>query len=598
MKPSHVTRTLRACPAGRPSAAGRRAGKGLGGLVVALAILGAVAFFGLRRSTEPAAPQPTLDERYQADDRIAVLLQPCSYGRPFEGDTSAMVEVLVSKLDEGAQLEPMRRAKQELARIGAPAKLPLRRLYDEASRDMWRVAIVLNVLDVCALSDDPFGLDIGRDALNAAREDVRLRASYVLAKHGTPADYPRVFEAFVGCSNPESAMKFALALKTCDRGLFHFDVGDIIAGLRTADERFPTAPLADALAVEAADAVDPIAVDKLYTLSSGLAPRHRAYLIAPSAAQPDATNHAAALEELRANLSDPLVGPRQNTAQALALAGLARELFPMLELDSEPRLRALAATLLGKAARDGVLSPEEVLAPLQRGLGDADPSVHTECLSALLRLGDNVAWIEALRRLEGTIEERDIAVRTLREAWEFLPAEAPDQARARLVQLYERRAGEGAPGSELTSVLTALGAVPGRATADFLLDIAARLGETPLRGITGHLWCLGQVYNAGPEARVVLRERLAVETDPFRRLDLIFYIWQDPHPDAIEVLLGVVTDDTRDRHERLYAAERLLHMGASDRVAPVLKAIYWESTDPVLRPGLQCLLWVWYGVSA
>jgi hypothetical protein len=28
-----------------------------------------------------------------------------------------------------------------------------------------------------------------------------------------------------------------------------------------------------------------------------------------------------------------------------------------------------------------------------------------------------------------------------------------------------------------------------------------------------------------------------------------------------------------------------------------LKALYWESTDPVLRPGLQCLLWAWYGVT-
>jgi hypothetical protein len=597
MKHSHASLTVRRSSCARGRGLGTRSGKGLGGLVVALAILGAVAFFGLRRATEQPAPEPTLDERYQADDRIAVLLHPCTYGRPFQVDTSAMVEVLVSKLDEGVQLEPMRRAKQELARIGAPAALPLRRLYDEASRDMWRVPIVLNVLDVCALSEDPFGLDIGRDALSVAREEVRARASYIFAKHGTPEDYQRVRAAFIGCTNPDNALKYAQAMKTCDRGLFHFEVGDIIAGLVTDEGGPSTAPLADSLAIEAADAVDPVVVDKLYQFSSGLAPRLRAYLIAPSAAQPDATNHAAALDELRANLSDPLVGPRQNTAQALALAGLARELFPMLELDSDPRLRALAATLMSNAVREGTLAPELVIAPLQRGLGDAEGNVRAECLAALLRLGDPVGWTEALRRLEGSIEERDVAVRTLRDAWQFLPAEAPDQARARLVQLYERRAGEGAPGSELTSVLSALGAVPGRATATFLLETAARLGDTPLRGITGHRWCLGQVYNAGPEARAVLRERLAVETDPIRRLDLISFIWQDTDPDAVEVLLGVVTDAARDRHERLYAAERLLHMGASNRVAPVLKAIYWESTDPVLRPGLQCLLWAWYGVS-
>jgi HEAT repeat protein len=253
--------------------------------------------------------------------------------------------------------------------------------------------------------------------------------------------------------------------------------------------------------------------------------------------------------------------------------------------------------LLGGAASDGSLDLESVVGLLQRGLNDADDGVRVESLAVLLKLGDPVAWTEALRRLEGSLEERDVAVRTLREAWPALPADAPDQARARLIQLYERRASEGAPGGELTSVLTALGAVPGRATATYLLQVGAKLGDTPLRGITAHRWCVGQAYNAGPEARAVLRERLAEERDPFRRLDLIGMIWQDSDPDALEVLLGVVSDDTLDRHERLYAAERLLHMGASSRVAPVLKALYWESTDPVLRPGLQCLLWAWYGVT-
>jgi len=596
MQLSHASRASRPRSADRQRALGHRTGKGLGGLVVALAILGAVAFFGLRRSAAPEVAEPTLEQRYQADDRIAVLLQPCSYGRPFEGDTSAMVEVLVSKLDAGAQLEPMRRSKQELARIGAPAAPALRRLFDDASRDLWRVAVVLNVLDVCALSDDPFGLEIGRAALGVAREDVRVRASYIFVKHGTPEDYPLVRAAFEGCSNPETAQKFALALKACDRGLFHFEVPDLIARLRPDDDALVTSPLGDTLAMEAADAVDPVVVDKLYELSGGLAPRHRAYMIAPSAAQADAKHHAAALEELRANLSDPLVGPRQNTVSALARAGLARELFPVLELDSEPRLRALAASLLGAALAAGTLAPEAALEPLQRGLGDPDSGVHAECLGALLRLGDPVAWTDALRRLEGSIEDRDLAVRTLREAWPSLPAGAPDQARARLVQLYERRGGEGAPGSELTSVLSALGAVPGRATGTFLLEVGAQLGDTLIRGITAHRWCVGQVYNAGPEARQVLHERLGVETDPFRRLDLISFIWQDPAPDAVEVLLALVSDGALDRHERLYAAERLLHMGASNRVAPVLKAIYWESTDPVLRPGLQCLLWAWYGL--
>ena len=31
-------------------------------------------------------------------------------------------------------------------------------------------------------------------------EDVRARASYIFLKHGTPEDYPRLLNAFIGCS--------------------------------------------------------------------------------------------------------------------------------------------------------------------------------------------------------------------------------------------------------------------------------------------------------------------------------------------------------------------------------------------------------------
>lgn len=573
-------------------------GRGLGGVVVAVAILGAVAFFGVRNAFKAAPPELTLRERYEADDRIAVLLEPCGHGQPFEGDTSAMIDVLVTKLDAGAQLEPLRRSKQELAQLGPEVEQPLRRLFDDASRDIWRVAVVLNVLDVCAMAKEPWGIGIGGEAMLSPREDVRARASFIFRNHGRPEDYPLVKQAFLGCTNPETAQKFAVALKACDPGLFQYDVADFIDHLRETEGGLATTVLADTLAAEAADAVDPIVVDKLYVHSGGLAPKHRAYMIAPAAAQPESKYHAVALEELRAYLRDTLIGPRQNAGNALARAGLAREVVPMFELDGDPRVRALAVTLLTKAVDQGQFGLAEATALLRRGLSDADPNVQVECLGALLHFGDEVAWLTALRKLEGSIAERDIAVKTLREAWTALPAEAPDQARARLIQLWDRRAGEGAPGDELTSVLIAIGAVPGRASGEFLLQIAERLAGTTVRGIDGHRWCVGQAFNAGAEARQVMRERLATESDPFRRLDLISFIWQDDVPEALEVLLGVATDAALDPHERLYAAERLLYMGHAARVAPVLKATYWESTDPVLRPGLQCLLWIWYGVHA
>lgn len=574
-------------------------GQGRAGLVLALAVLGGVGWFALRRSAVEAPRELTLAERYAADERIEPLLAGCTYGRPFEADTSAIVELLAAKLNDGAQLEPMRRAKQELANIGAPAARPLRRLFDEASRDIWRVAIVLNVLDVCALSEDPFGLPLAREALVSPREDVRLRASYVFAKHGTPEDYPALRDAFFATSNQETAQKMVPAMRRADLGLFHFEVPSYIDKVRVEVGGLAVSPLADTLAAEAADAVDPIVVDQLYELSAGLAPRQRAYMLAPSAAAPDAKHHTAALEELRGMLSDELVGPRQNAANAFARAGLPREIFPVLELDADPRLRTLAATLLAAAVEKGHISADEVREPLRRALAtDTDDAVRSECLAALAKQGDPEAWDQVLRKFEGSIPDRDLAIRVAREAWSALPATAPAQARARLVQLLERRQGEGAPGHEIVSLLVALGAVPGRESAEILLDMGAKLGTTEVRGIAGHWWCVGQAYNAGPEARTVLRERLAVETDPLRRLDLISFVWQDMRPESVQALLDIAGDTARDPHERLYAAERSLHMHASERVAPFLKAVYWETTDPVLRQGLQCLLWVWFGNNA
>ena len=94
----------------------------------------------------------------------------------------------------------------------------------------------------------------------------------------------------------------------------------------------------------------------------------------------------------------------------------------------------------------------------------------------------------------------------------------------------------------------------------------------------------------------MLAERLAVETDPFRRLDLLNYIWQD-HTDASrDILMSIVTDPTRDEYERLYAADRLIRVGPATVVAPVLKRVYLDSTHRYVRPAFQCLLWTWYGL--
>ena len=36
-------------------------------------------------------------------------------------------------------------------------------------------------------------------------------------------------------------------------------------------------------------------------------------------------------------------------------------------------------------------------------------------------------------------------------------------------------------------------------------------------------------------------------------------------------------------------------MGHSERILPGLKRVYRSESDGVLRPGLHCLLWIWFG---
>ena len=64
---------------------------------------------------------------------------------------------------------------------------------------------------------------------------------------------------------------------------------------------------------------------------------------------------------------------------------------------------------------------------------------------------------------------------------------------------------------------------------------------------------------------------------------------------SLLAIAAVIDDDTKAPQERLYAADRALRMGKHERLAPLLKRIYHNTSDPVLRPGLHCLLWAWYG---
>ena len=120
-------------PSGR---GGRRSGRA--GVLTAALLLGVIAFFAWRGSSRPTETAGWSQvDAYEADARIAPLLCGCAFGAPFEADTSNLAEVLSSKLDAGALLEPQRRAKSELAGMDDAAAEPLMRLFQSASKDKW-----------------------------------------------------------------------------------------------------------------------------------------------------------------------------------------------------------------------------------------------------------------------------------------------------------------------------------------------------------------------------------------------------------------------------------------------------------------------------
>ena len=163
----------------RSHAQAARRGSSLTNLAVAAVLVGSVAFFVLRGSS--SAPEPaslSLEERYSQDDRIALLTGGCSFGATFEVDTSDPIQVLAGKLDAGGQLEPKKRAMRELAEVGEPARDALTRLYQDASKDRMRVRVAHTVLSVCAISDDPFGVEIALDGLLSTREDLRAEGLF------------------------------------------------------------------------------------------------------------------------------------------------------------------------------------------------------------------------------------------------------------------------------------------------------------------------------------------------------------------------------------------------------------------------------------
>lgn len=549
-------------------------GRGPAGLAVGLALLALVAAFGVRAALRGEAErEPTLEERYLQDDRIRPLIYDCNFGKTFSAPTTDMIGVLVSKLNLGAR-DPLRIAKSEVAAAGEAAIPPLRRLFDEAFQDPWRAGVVENVLATVALMDEPWGIEIARLGLRHMQESTRLVALDVLRRHGDASDYDEVLGLMPSASNPGALADYASCLEDLDPERYYAD-------LATWLEEGQYAGAWSKMIVSVTAARAPGTVAKLRDLAEVRDEQLIPFLLAPAARDGDQE----ALDALHQRLASEHVGQRQLALQALGRVGHALDAVHILQ-DSHAALRTRAYELI--AAEEPT---PEIDAWLQEGLSDHAFQVREVCLLALVERGNPYATAHALELLGGNLIERNLAIRALRGGWDANEGSA-EAAFERLQRLFEVSQGSGS--SERVSILQAMSHVPLREAAELLMTLGEKL-EGSIKGLDPFRWCAGQVFNTGPEGRELLRARLAVETDPFRRLSLIEYVWQDHSDEGREALLGILEDEALDPYERLYAADRLLRLGPASRVAPVLKRVYLACAHATVRPAMQCMLWTWYG---
>ena len=559
---------------------GPRPSTGVGSKLGALAVLGALIGAALWSTGDDPAPMLSQRERVLADPRIRRLTDDCGIGRAFNEDTSDLVPVLVSKLEMG-MLEPLQMATRELARIGAPAVPELQRLYDRAAATAFLQGVVKNVVEVCALMEDPAGLSILRSTLSHASEPLRLAAADGMSRHGEPEDYERVLGWVQGASSTTARLTYARALRGMDRDRF---VEDLLRWLEMGHHADVYTQVADV-----ATEVEPGSVAARFAEAAGfhdVTPAARLYLIAPAARDGDDL----LLEELRATAQGEHPGRAAIALDALARIGSTDALVEVLTNDLRLDVRL---SVLGSVER---LSDEGAALELLRlGLQDPEPRVREVALEALVERGDPEARSRALQLLRGTQAEREQGIDALRVAWDENPG-----AEVEALSLLEPMVLGARDRGQRIALLQTLSHVPSNAAAELLWGQIEEF-EGKVKGVSPHRFICGLSWNTGEAGRALLRSRLGSETDPERRLDLIEWIWQDRSEASRETLLAAMLEpiegldaDVRPL-EVLYLADRLAVMGPADVVAPRIEWVYKESTDPVVRPALQCLLWQWFG---
>ena len=518
--------------------------------------------------SEEAAPYD-----WHEDDRLVVLLAEGGRSGHFDVDTGDMLPGMVEKLATGRPTV-QNYYRGELAEGGARCVSLIEDLIHRYGSSRTGTLVIGNALGVLGLCDDPSAVVVVRKMLSHPAESVRSAAIRAMARLAEPGDYEDL-HSLMPIVNGELRRVLVQAMGKADPVKLASD----LSGWVTSDED-PALLLLAARAVVEGGAGASLG-DDILSFEASRDPNLRPYLAAARAAAGD----TAAKEILEEGLSKEDELARTRSLEAAALGGLEGLLLRLVSDDPSETVRALAAHSAGALLPD----PAAVEA-LRAGTRDDAPPVRQTCLRALLQVGDAAACDQFVDHLGGASSEIGLALRAVRGLWDENPALAERSVRVLLEELEEK--GDRSV-RDREPWLQALGQVPSETGAEWLLSLA-RSEEGESHRLSTHRWIVMQVSNGGPAARGVLVSAWRSEEDPERRMDYLWGASLTRDTDALEFLLEVVMDSNAPDHERLYAADRLTRLGATSRVAPLLKRACLTITDRDVRPAFERLLWTWY----
>lgn len=524
------------------------------------------------------------------DSRIQAVFRLSSYDGYFERNLSDPVPILIDRLTT-AQSEPLRRAIEELGALGEESIEALRREVERGQRDAAEVGPLQNVVTALSLNDSPRSAGILLELLG--HPHTALRAAVLRALGGlelTPEHASRLEWAVLSeRGKGQVSAAYAFSIADPDRAALRF------AEWLEADQLNDA--LDTALLHLAAHAVpdDGGHADRLAALAPELPASRGAYLYARLAAEGNQEAQSQLVEI--AESGDP--AEHRAAVQGAFAAGLVDLLAAVAGQDPNPGQRVAAVTALGRLLEEEgpnqLTEPDDqaaAKAALRRALDDPQIGVREEALVFGVRLGEPEAVERALAGLDGSQRDLTVAAPALAQAMADDPA-LTERALDRLLARLEREAHLSI--NERLPVLQILGLVPHRRAAETLIELG-RSSEGTLETLPAHEFLSVAASNTGPKGRTVLAEALTEETDPNRRLDLIWAITSARDDLARDVLEEHVEREGLDPYERLYAASCLAQVGPTVRVAPRLKRVALRM-DGEPRRGMNRLLNYWYGRS-